>query len=240
MPVAGAGRAVAFDAPGLAIRGRYHPPEGQAPRRLWVVIEGDGAAWRNGIAPADPTPRRPVGPSVLAVLPETDGRLWLARPCQFLTPAELRDCAPRHWTGGRFAPEILDAYDRMIDAEARGAPVVLVGFSGGGVIAADLALRRADVAGLATLAAPLDLEAWTAHHGVPPLDEAQPSGQRLRGLAQSGLPAIHLFGGSDRVVPPAMLGRTQAMLQGVETVPGAGHDADWAAILAPRLEAFSR
>lgn len=236
------GDAVVLDQPGLAIRGRYHPPAGPGSTRLWVVIEGDGATWTGGRPPVDPTPLRPVGPSVVSVLPAGDARLWLARPCQYLRPEALRGCDPAHWTGSRFSDEVLTAYDRLIDRYAAGSPVMLVGFSGGGVIAADLALRRDDAAGLVTLAAPLDLDAWTGHHAVPSLAATQSSARRLARLARLDIPALYLFGAADRTVPTATLGRTRAVLPQarLRVVPRAGHAADWAAILAPHLVVLTR
>ncbi len=232
------GQPVAFDAPGLAIRGRYHPPSrARSARRLWVVIEGDGALWRNGQPPRDPTPRKPIGPTVIPVLPADDARLWLARPCQYLTPSAHETCDSRYWTTDRFAAPVLAAYNTLIDLYASGRQIVLIGFSGGGVLAADLALARADTAGLITLAAPLDLAAWTAHHGVPPLSATVPSGKRLHDLANLDAPALYLFGARDTVVPPAMLSRTRRLLPGdaVKIVPGARHSDNWAQILRPHL-----
>lgn len=236
------GQAVAFDAPDMAIRGRYHPPKDASARRpLWVVIEGDGAVWHNGQPPRDPTPRHAVGPSVLSMLPPGDARLWLARPCQYLPAEELAACNSRYWTQARFSGPVLAAYQTLIDRHAAGRPVVLLGFSGGGVLAAELALTRKDVAGLVTLAAPLDLDTWTAYHGVPPLAGPRPSDRMLRGLSRLDIPALYIFGERDVVVPPAMLSRIRATLPAdrVQIVQGAGHADDWAAILAPRLGAVT-
>lgn len=227
-----AGRPVALDAPGLAMRGRFRPAPDAG--RLWVVIEGDGAHWRHGRPPADPTPRRPAGPAILDILPPGDARLWLARPCQYLEAPELAGCDPRYWAQDRFAPPVLAAYQRLIDRHAAGRTVGLIGFSGGGVLAAELALSRPDAGVLITLAAPLDLLAWTAHHGVPPVTGPRPPGRMLRDLARARLPMLHLFGGRDRVVPPFTQSRLRAALPASRTaiVPHAGHDADWAGILS--------
>ncbi|MEB8388558.1 hypothetical protein OO012_15130 [Rhodobacteraceae bacterium KMM 6894] len=235
------GQPVSYDARGLAIRGRYHPPQtGHPPRRIWVVIEGDGAAWHRGQPPTDPTPRRPVGPAVLEALPKDDARLWLARPCQFLPPGALATCAPRYWTDGRFSGPVIAAYQALITQHAKGLPVILTGFSGGGVLTAELALTRRDAAGLITLAAPLDLEAWTRHHGVPPLAGPRPSAKMLRDLATLRIPTLYLFGARDTVVPPAMLPRTLATLptDRVRIVPGMRHSGDWATLVGRNATAL--
>ncbi|WP_323005748.1 hypothetical protein [Pseudorhodobacter sp.] len=230
------GQAVVFDAPGLAIRGRYHPPaDGAVARRLWVVIEGDGAAWPQGLPPQDPTPRHPAGPGLIAVLPANDARLYLARPCHYLTPAALAACDRHYWTSARFSAPVLAAYRAVVAQYAFDHPVILVGFSGGGVLAAELALSYKNVAGLITLAAPLDLDAWTTHHGVPAVVTARGSARRLHDLARLQIPTLYLFGARDSVVPPAMLHRTGMILpkNSVQIVPGLRHSGNWAAVLAP-------
>lgn len=77
--------------------------------------------------------------------------------------------------------------------------VVLVGFSGGGAVAALAAAQRSDVLALATVAGNLDHVSWTDHHRVTPLhgslNPADAAGQLTR------LPQIHFVGDRDRVVP---------------------------------------
>lgn len=200
------------------------------PQVLVVVVEGDGAAWtRRGAPPRDPTPRRAIGAAIAERLGATAPVLYLGRPCQFLTDAS--DCPERYWTSARFAPDVVAAYRRAVDAAAQGRPVILVGFSGGGVLAAELALARGDTAGLITLASPLDLAAWTRHHDLSPL--ASPAGDRLVArLAAAPWPQLHVFGGADRIVPPAASAGVRQRLGDARTrlVPDADHDAPWAGL----------
>ena len=175
-----------------------------------------------------------MGPNIIAALPKTDARLYLARPCQFLDEASLETCAARYWTDGRFAPEVLAAFDKAITRFAVDkSDVVLVGFSGGGVLAAELALKRKDVAGLITFASPLDLESWTDTHKLPRLSSPTPPEDLLRALAQAPFPRMFYFGGKDDVVPPRMLGRIKQLLP-LETVKfeqGFDHNGNWDALL---------
>ena len=54
-----------------------------------------------------------------------------------------------------------------------------------------------------TVAAPLDVAAWTEHHGVSPLSLSLDPITEIRRLA--GLSQVHLTGRHDRVVPAAII-----------------------------------
>lgn len=167
---------------------------------LTVVIEGDGQAHDGAGRPAaDPTPRDPVGRKIARSWPRESAVAWLARPCQFVRdPA----CTPADWTTGRFSQAAVDATDAAVDdlkTRAGAAQVRLVGWSGGGTLAALVAARRSDVAGLVTVAAPLDVAAWTAWHGVSALTGLDPARE-----AGAKVPQLHLIGAFDTVVPPAL------------------------------------
>jgi pimeloyl-ACP methyl ester carboxylesterase len=169
---------------------------------LVVFIEGDGYAWADRNQPStNPTPYRPVGLE-LAAAHTGNQVLYLARPCQYIPLSEEPNCNVTIWTTARFSPTVIDAFDQALTAakRERGAGrLVLVGYSGGGVIATALAARRPDVAGLITIAAPLNLPDWTALHGVSPMTgSVDPMGLagKLAGLRQR-----HIAGGNDTVVP---------------------------------------
>lgn len=202
-----------------------------------IYIEGDGAAWPTPFhPPRDPTPAQPVALALAAADP-APAVVYLGRPCQYLQAAALRACDSAYWTGRRFAPEVIAAYDESINGIKRriGARrIVLVGYSGGGVIAALLATRRDDVERLVTVAAPLATAEWVAWHGVSPLsgslDPADP-GENVR-LPQG----VHFVGANDRTVPPAIVERFVRRKGGrIELVDGFDHECcwvrDWAALL---------
>jgi dienelactone hydrolase len=165
---------------------------------LTVVIEGDGAAHDGRGRPrADPTPSRPTGLAVARAWPAPTA--WLGRLCQQVRALDPR-CGQADWTGARYSEEAVRAADAAIDAlkaRAGAGRVVLVGWSGGGVIAALLAGRRSDVAGLVTIAAPLDLAAWTREQDLSPLTGSLDP----RDLSPLQVPQAHLFGAFDPVVP---------------------------------------
>lgn len=203
---------------------------------LSIYIEGDGAPWPNPYRPPpDPTPTRPVA---LALAAGDPGPVvtYLGRPCQYLAATELAGCSPDYWIKRRFAPEVIAAYDDILShlkARVGAANLRLVGYSGGGVIAALLALRRPDIVEVVTIAAPLALADWTAHHGISPLAGS------LDPLGEAGhLPqGIHWVGGRDKTVPPAIVAGFVARKGGrLATMPDFDHECcwtrDWPALLS--------
>jgi len=216
---------------------RRGPSGASAP--LLAVIEGDGAAWDAGAPPRDPTPRSGAGARLAARLASRGSVLYLARPGQYLAAHEAARCASRHWTDGRFADAPVAALTALIDrARAPEQKVALIGFSGGGVLAAEIALRRTDVLALITLAAPLDLAAWTRLHRISPLASASPPGSLPSLLRRAPFPQRHLYGARDRIVPPALAAALARQLPAgtVQVLAGLAHDDDWAAPLAAELK----
>jgi len=209
---------------------------------LSLYIEGDGLAWLDRSRPSpDPTPLEPVALR-LAVLDPAPAVAVLARPCQYRAaasrPQPLCD-DPRWWTERRFTPAALDALDQAVSVlkERAGAEKLhLIGFSGGGALAALLTARRSDVASLRTVAGNLE-PAWVdRRHGVEtppgtlsPLERAE----RL-----SRVPQIHYSGVRDRVVPPDIAGAFVGAVReaGHSTAclrqerAAAGHTEGWAAL----------
>ena len=171
-----------------------------------VYIEGDGQAWSTPHRPAkDPTPRDPVALE-LAVRDRSAAVLYLARPCQFQDAAALPACDRKFWTTHRYAGEVVDAMDRAIDlalrqvgADYARASLGLIGYSGGGALAALVAARRGQARWLVTVAGNLDHREWTRIHDVTPLGASHNAADFAPSLR--ALPQVHLVGGKDRVVP---------------------------------------
>ena len=173
--------------------------------RLVVYVEGDGRAWENRyVLASDPTPLEPMALKLAARDP-APLVAYLARPCQYTRAEADRACPSRYWSGHRYAPEVIAATGRVIDhyKSLLGArEVELVGYSGGGAVAALLAAERDDVVALTTVAAPLDHRAWTAHHGLSPMAGSLNPADFAAALAK--VPQVHLVGADDSVVPPAV------------------------------------
>lgn len=213
---------------GFALTALVRSSDPQAPLR--VYIEGDGRAWldRNTVSD-DPTPRRPLALQ-LALADPSANVAWLARPCQF-TLTQSPACQPAHWSGRRFAPEVIAAMGVALDrlAARPGRPLELVAHSGGAAIAVALAAQRKQVTLLVTVAGNLDSEAVNRFHQV----DAMPDSLNPVTLAPqlAGLPQRHLVGTADKVVPASVaagfIAAGRMRCAELVTVPGAGHESGW-------------
>jgi len=170
--------------------------------RLVVYIEGDGQAWTNRFTLSrDPTPWNPTGLQ-LAIRDERPLVVYLARPCQYAVRQDPALCHPRYWASRRFAPEVIEAASAAVEHYRTllgASEVELIGYSGGGAIAALVAAARNDVVALTTVVAPLDHAVWTSHHNISAMPNSRNPVDVANALADT--PQIHLVGGDDDIVP---------------------------------------
>lgn len=211
----------------------FAPQDVRPDTRLTIYIEGDGLAWSSPTTPSpDPTPRDPVALR-LALAQPSGNAAYLARPCQYLGAAKA-GCAQAYWTDARFAPEVVGAMNGAVSTlKARfGAQrIQLVGYSGGGALAALIAARRSDVTRVVTVAGNLDHAEWTTHHDLTPM--ARSLNAAAVAPALSGLSQVHFIGANDRVIPPDLArawpkGFTGAADENLKIVPGFDHRCCWA------------
>lgn len=173
--------------------------------RVIVLLDGDGHAFLDRTTVArDPTPTRSWLLDAGADLRSFGDVIYLGRPCYHL-PESDPACHPKYWTLARYGDAVVGSLAATLrrylseDQEA-----VLVGYSGGGVLALLLAGELPDVVrGVVTVGAPLDLTGWARYHGYSPLTASrdpadQPS--RYRSLCRR-----HLFGARDTIVPPDLV-----------------------------------
>ena len=184
---------------------RAYARVGAGGKVLTIFVEGDGARWPRGMPPRDPTPEDPLALR-MAIADPASTIAYLGRPCQYLEDAERAACAPELWSKARFGETAVAMSSSAIDAlkaATHATSLRLVGYSGGGTLAALLASRRSDVSCLVTVASPIDIEAWVSAIGVSPLSKSfNPIkfSAQLRNVAQT-----HYSGGRDAVVPTAIL-----------------------------------
>lgn len=185
-----------FESSGLQMRLYLRPDS--ARERLVIFLEGDGIPWRQGVVPNDdPTTRNPLA---LQLAAQTPGAIaYVARPCY--QGVRTDRCSPDLWTSGRYSEQVVSAMTQAVlhtQQQAQAATVVLVGYSGGGVLAVLIAERLPHVAAVVTIAANLDVAAWTNHHGYLPLVDSLNPAMSDRDHAWR---EIHLVGELDDVVP---------------------------------------
>lgn len=189
---------------------------GKNPQQLTVYIEGDGRAWINRRRVSlNPTPVHPLALQLATRDQHSDAIIYLARPCQFRPTWQDKACDPLYWTLDRYSELVVNSLNTAVDkfkAQHQFDSVVLAGHSGGGALAVLMAARRNDVAAITTVAANLDIEAFSRLHQVSPLtgslnpvDDAA----RLRNVPQQ-----HFFGKEDKVVPLSSVQRYREQLNG--------------------------
>ncbi len=168
---------------------------------LFVFIDGDGSPWsRDGQEPAsDPTPHTPLALELAAGTPASV--LYVGRPCYFSVRSDA-GCKPSVWTAERYSAGVVASLAAVVNgfvADHGIGRIVLIGYSGGGALAVLMAPHIPSTRAVVTIAADLDIDAWSAWHGYLPLDGS------LNPALQAPLdPAIrqwHLVGGLDLNVP---------------------------------------
>jgi len=237
-----------------------HSPQAAGAATLLIVLESDGAAWRAGghLPPADPTPVEPLGLQIAQAAPGSWDVVYFARPCQFLDPHQRQSgrCGnPGWWTTKRFSDPVVQHYierirDLLVAQGVASRPegeippareqqrLILTGFSGGGTLAMLLAAHwpryvhdPASVC-VATLASPLDLATWTAHHRLSPMNDlASPANDPAR--LRRALERVHarfFFGARDRIVPPLSAGHFATdpdWQSSIHILPNLSHNNAW-------------
>ena len=198
-----------------------------------LYIEGDGFAWRDRDTISDnPTPKNPLALK-LAALDTSPNVFYLARPCQYVDLASEPNCTNAYWSTARFAPEVIGSFDQALNrirVETGIQTFHLVGFSGGGAVAALLAARRDDIASLRTIAGNLDPAALNAAKKVSPLTGSLNPMKIAEDI--NHIPQIHYAGTGDKVVPGWVAGTFARAGDNPHcirpySVPGAGHMNGW-------------
>lgn len=212
----------------------YAPSPARPGETLAVYIEGDGLAWLSPSRPSDdPTPLHPLALE-LALRHDRGTAVYLARPCQYVEAAERRGCEAAFWTDRRFADTVVAATSEAIDAlkqRFQARRLVLVGYSGGGAVAALVAARRHDVVRLVTVAGNLAPRLWAQQHELAPLTGSLDPGDAWRALQD--IPQLHLAGAEDTNVTPGLVAAFAARFPAgkrppVQVVEGATHTCCWA------------
>lgn len=208
------------------------PTTHQKDPRLTVYIEGDGLAWITSTVPSDnPTPINPVALK-LALKHSKGNAAYLARPCQY-TGITAKACNSQVWTIGRFSEAVIHSMDialSKIKEKYHAERITLVGYSGGGAVAALIAARRDDIEKLITIASPLDHEGWTSEKRISPLKQSLNPADfwyKLQHIRQ-----IHFVGSNDKIVGEQILNSYANRFPlnfrpEIRLIKGFGHSCCW-------------
>lgn len=182
-------------------------PARKSSNRLHVYIEGDGVPWLQRFFIAkDPTPRHALALELMRR--DTNHHvLYLGRPCYFNSVQyglEDEGCDSTLWTSARYSSEVVAsmvaALYQAVDVSAY-EHLVLIGHSGGGTLAMLMGHEIPETDQIVTIAANLDIDAWTKHHRYTRLRKSLNPAQHI---THTKLKQVHLAGGKDEVVPPEL------------------------------------
>jgi len=202
-----------------------------ANKPITVYIEGDVRGWNPTADPGiDASPDEYLGLR-LATLDPADNVVVISRPCQY--GIDDAACLSQTWKSGRLAAQVYSAINRALDYAVSVVPrsrLNLVGYSGGGAIAAVLAARRHDVASLRTIAGNLDPDGNGRTHGSVPQDDFIDPMEIAPRL--SLVPQEHFVGDKDAFVPPFLTENFvkaigQSYCVKVIQIEGATHKTGW-------------
>ncbi|MEH6477243.1 MAG: hypothetical protein V7727_16240 [Sneathiella sp.] len=203
---------------------------------ITLYIEGDGFAWVDKYTiSSNPTPRNPLALK-LAGADKSDNVIYLSRPCQFIDIETEPFCQNRQWTSHRFSRDIINGFHETLNWISKkygSAGFHLVGFSGGGAVAAILTAERRDILSLRTIGGNLDHAALNAAKNVSPLTG---SINPINTAVQTrNIPQIHYSGENDTVVPAWISARyVQAVGNSpcatAKIIMGASHLEGWEGI----------
>lgn len=185
-----------------------------APQAIHIYLEGDGTPWvQRYFVARNPTPRYPLALELM----KRDDQLgfYIGRPCYYLAPdfyhalAQYKMATPcnfHYWTDARYSETVVDVMSaaltetlQQLPSSQQTLPIILIGHSGGGTLALLIAQRVAEVDGVITIAANMDIHAWTQHQHYSPLKRSlNPATMLMR----RNIPQVHFAGEHDEVVPP--------------------------------------
>jgi len=214
-----------------------YPPNHQG---LHVYIDGDGSPYEEQVI--DPTARQPLILSLMAQDPTP--AILLGRPCYYgfyKSPS----CSPVLWTDQRYSQAVVnsmtEALTQWLQSHAINNNVTLIGYSGGGVLAVLMAQQLPAVQTVVTVAANLDVDAWTQYHQHQSLKGSINPRQKPP-LAKT-INQYHFAGGQDDNVPPetikAYLDKQPSSQTNLQIFPDFNHVCCWQTTWLSILKLFN-
>lgn len=137
-----------------------------------------------------------------------------------------KGATPQVWSSHRFSRDVIDSYDDALEGLKKKynlSSFTLVGYSGGGAVAALLANKREDISSLITVAGNLDTDKWVELHSLSPLEGSLNPAQNTKKLET--IPQYHLIGTKDEVIPKEVFLSYQSRFDHKENVKHTMYDA---------------
>jgi len=202
-----------------------------------IYIEGDGYAYagRHRVS-SNPSPKNPVS-FKLALVDTFPNVIYIARPCQYIQLKDDPNCHQDYWTTKRYSIEVMDSINEAINTlknKLGFKQIRLIGYSGGGTVAAILATKRNDVIDLRTVAGNLDIDAFVRHHEVTPLIDSMNPIDFADTLIN--IPQIHFVGQKDDIITETITNSYLDKLMEydpnlrcvqVQRISGVSHTKEW-------------
>lgn len=202
---------------------------------LHIYLAGDGAPFfRDRYINPDPTPKRSLTLDLMAL--DSAPSILIGRPCYHYSAHRNNKTAlcndKRWWTTHRYSEDVVNALAEAIAKHSSNdKQIVLVGFSGGGTLAALLAQRINNVSTVIGINPNLDIDAWTKLHGYTPLyGSLNPKDSRNKWPV--GTRGLLLTGQDDKNVPASLWrGHYQSLEQvKIASFAGFSHTCCWAEV----------
>ena len=167
---------------------------------LHVYIDGDGTPWeRNQWISDDPSARNPLILRLMSQDPVP--AILLGRPCYYGLNSSP-GCDNKYWTSHRYSKEIIDSMSLVLNnwlVNQKFNQIVLIGYSGGGTIAILMADKILKTTKVVTVAANLDIAAWSEFHGYSKLKNSLNPNEQAK--LNTAIKQFHFVGADDNVVP---------------------------------------
>jgi hypothetical protein len=171
---------------------------------LHVYLDGDGTPWeRNRWVSVDPSARNPL--ILRLMIQDTMPSILLGRPCYYGLN-NSPGCESKYWTSHRYSKEIIHSMSLVLNTwleKHKFSQIVLIGYSGGGSIAILMANKVKKTAKVVTLAANLDVTAWSEFHGYSTLKNSLNPSEEVK--LKNKIMQFHFAGADDDIVPPFII-----------------------------------
>ncbi|NOR81494.1 MAG: hypothetical protein GQ529_11795 [Methyloprofundus sp.] len=168
--------------------------------KLHVYIDGDGTPWvRNKWVAKDPTARNPLILRLMNL--DKTPSILLGRPCYYGLNQSF-NCDGKYWTSHRYSSEVVSSMIYVLRAwldKNKYKELTFIGFSGGGSLAVLMANDIDITTKVVTVAANLDVAAWSEFHGYRALANSLNPTKEV--VLSAGIQQFHFAGKDDKVVP---------------------------------------